>query len=465
MEGEMSPSTARGRKPRLGTKLTLLLLLVIPVTAQALPERAAGAPSRPNIILLLTDDQTYDSLSAMQFVNSNPAGHWVWFNEAVATTPLCCPSRATVLTGQYPHHHGVKGNNDGPRLDEQHTLATWLDTAGYHTGLFGKYLNSYPFGRGDYTPPGWDDWHAFDSNTPKMGDIYDFTLIENGQRNFYARPLNSTFVLADKLGSFIRAAPQPFFGYWAPFAPHLPAHVPKSYSGWCATPGNTLPLGPNFNEADVSDKPGWIRNRARLTSSQESVQRANKCKAFTSLQVVDDAIERIFQALQDSGRLENTVVVLTTDNGYSFGAHRYDKKGCAYEECVRAPIGVRYPWGPLNSREDGRAVGTVDLAMTFTELAGSTPDIPQDGSSFVPLLDQQAVNWRQYAMIEMARKTGPPGFYGVRDSSWKYVELDTGEKELYDLRNDPYELLNRAGDPNYSTIRATLAAELQRLKN
>ena len=412
-------------------------------------------------MLIVTDDQTVESVARMPYLSSDPGGSWIRFTNAFANTPVCCPARATLLTGQYAHHTGVISNTSGATLDDRSTIATWLDTAGYETGLFGKYLNLYPdAGQPDtYIPPGWDRWAAF------AGDIryYNYQLNEDGVLQPYgSAPADySTDVLAAKATEFVSSAAEPFLLYFTPKAPHTPL-VParrhaSAYDHFPWTPP------PNFNEADVTDKPAWVRSlRPRDASATASDWRT----ASETLLAVDEAIEELIIALATRGSLDNTVLMFVSDNGFSFGSHRVPEKTAVYDEIVRVPLLIRFP-GSV-SRIEPRLAAHTDLAPTMAELAGVAPEHAIDGVSLVPLLNGTATDWRTSLLLEwrgsLAMGQHVPRYWAVRTGDWKYVELDTGERELYDLRLDPYELDNRAGEAAYVVIEGSLAAELRRLK-
>jgi arylsulfatase A-like enzyme len=421
-----------------------------------------------NILFILTDDQTVEefNVNTMPYLLSEPGERWVKFENAVVNTALCCPSRATILSGQYAHHHGVINNHKGRQLRDSATVATWLNSAGYHTSLIGKYLNGYPFKSvpTNYIPPGWDEWNAFS----KEPGYFNYTLNQNGTLVPYGgtETAYSTDVLKKKALQFLRGSAQPFFLYFAPYAAHDPYTPAPQYA--TAFSNLQMPRSPNFNEADVSDKPEWIRARSLLTARGQQNQDRDRRSQYRALLSVDDAIEEFLSALTDRGILDNTVVVFMSDNGHLLGEHRVRTKVSEYEESQSVPLWIRS--GSAVANIERRVVSNVDLASTFTDIAGVNPSIPQDGRSLVPLLNGSATEWRNGALIEWLGETAvgkeslAPPFWGIRTRTYKYVELNTGEKELYDLVLDPYELQNVAGDPAYSQVQADLAAELKTLK-
>jgi N-acetylglucosamine-6-sulfatase len=423
--------------------------------------RAQTTLVKPNIVFVLTDDQHMYHVKHMPYLSSRPHGNWVEFTNAFENVPLCCPTRATNLTGQYSHHHGILGNS-GRNFNDTATIATWLKSAGYRTALIGKYLNGYPYPNKptNYIPPGWDYWAAFQD----VG-YYNYRLNEHGTSVTYGSTSQeySTDVLHRKALNFLDTTPtdKPFFLYLNPHAPHaenIPAPRHKGAYG-------TLPVfyGPNFNESDVSDKPAWVRGLP--LESKATMDKKQRLAAETLL-AVDESIKGIADKLIKRGQLNNTVFIFMTDNGFSFGAHRWLKKTCVYEECVRTPLLIRYP-GTGENRTETRLVSSVDIAPTLASLAQVTPTLKGDGRSLVPLLNGTATNWRSSLLLEYQGPTDPgepPTFWAVRTKEWKYVELETGEKELYDMVKDPYELVNVVNRSDLSSIRSSLSAELQRLK-
>ena len=449
---------------RAGGLLGLVMVLLLPVTVRSTPAAAPTAtPVRPNIVFVLTDDQAMGTLDVMPYLASRPGGSWVEFTNAYVNVPFCCPSRASILTGRYAHHHGINGSN-GNRLDDSSTIATWLDDAGYRTGIVGKYLNGYPFSQSkpaNYIAPGWDYWAVFN-----RVDHYDYSLNENGTSVSYGHAPEdySTDVLYRKAVEFLDGTDvdDPFLLYFSTHAPHAVNTPAPRHEG--AYADLQIEHRPNVNEADVSDKPAWIRDRrSQPTRVMEEKQRL----AAETLLAVDEAIRGIVEKLEARGQLDDTVIVFMTDNGHSFGSHRWVQKLCVYEECVRTPLLVRYPGAGPNRSEDS-LVSNVDIAPTFAELARATPGNRVDGRSLVPLLSGAETTWRTSLLLEQNEPTpGPstPPFWAVRTAEWKYVELSTGETELYDMVRDPFELENVVTDQANDSVVESLAAELERLRS
>ncbi len=442
------------------------------VSAGPIAAQAAAAITKPNVVLIVTDDQTMQSVAKMSYLNSQ-AG-MIKFNQAEDNNALCCPTRCSILQGRWDTHTGVTTNVQGNKCAEQETLPVWLGRSGYHSGLYGKYLNGYPFGRGLYRPAGWTDWQAAYGN-PQYQQ-YNWDLNSNGVSKHYGATAADyeVTVLTDKLLSFINvkaAAGKPFFAAFTPSATHTPWKASPSRVGTFA--GATVPHDHSYNEADVSDKPAYVR---ALPLVKDSWSNQRRRKEYEAAATIDDAIKRIDTTLKSAGVYNRTVLIFTTDNGYSFGNHRWRRKHCEYNECHKMPLFVRYPG--LNGRTDSTSlVSSVDLAPTIAELAGATPGIAQDGRSFVPLLFNPAAAWRDAVLQhhpggDMDGKPGQfdsiPQYFSVKGYTsqglFKYVELDTGERELYDQAADPYELVNRANQPAYAIAQSQLKTKLTALK-
>ncbi len=347
---------------------------------------------RWNVVVIVTDDQTLDSIphdpAVMPYLQSaagDPEDHWIVFRNFFANTPLCCPSRATMLTGRYAHETGVIDNDHGQRLDERATVAAWLHEAGYHTGLVGKYLNLYPFGREAFVPFGWDRWWGKSQGTVDSL-YYDYSLVQQGIPVAYgdAPEDYATDVLAGKAVEFLRSAPldRPFLLWFAPTAPHPPWIPAPRHEGVDASIPVEVP--PSVGEADVSDKPAWVRALPTLgRPARAGLVEAHR-RSFEALLAVDDAVRTIVDALRERGDLDRTVIVFVSDNGYSFGEHRWVRKTCPYEECTHVPFLVRYP--PAAHRVEPAIASTIDLAPTIADLAGVPAPGNVSGRSLVPLL-------------------------------------------------------------------------------
>lgn len=432
------------RTARSAAKYVMLVVLILAITAMGMdlahqytqksfPITVQKAPGN-NVVLIMTDDQNVDSLPVMRNLMSYPEGSWVNFTNAFANNSICCPARATILTGQYSHVTGVTDNESGQNLNDTNTLPIWLNNAGYQTTLIGKYLNNFPWNRGtEYVPPGWD---MFQEASKGGTDRYTKMAVD-----------------------FINNASSPFFLYLAYRAPHLPARPLRRY----ATADVYLPAEPpNFNEADVSDKPRWVRKLAPLSQSTIEFWRAERIASQRALLGVDDGVQQIIDALKAKGQLDNTMIIFMSDNGFSWGSHRYVRKQCAYEECSKFPLLIRYP-GLASNRHETRLVSNVDIAATIADYAEVTPALPQNGKSLIPLITNVAIDWNEEILLER-NGSGPFSFYAIRVPGWKYVEYVRGDIELYDLNGDPYELENLANQPEYLAKQNELAERLHALQ-
>jgi N-acetylglucosamine-6-sulfatase len=433
-----------------------------------------GASRSPNVIVIVTDDQRWDSLGFMPAVQQRLAGHGMRFDNAFVSTPVCCPSRATILTGLWAHNHGtltlsppLGGATKFVGADTS-TMATWLQGAGYRTGFFGKYLNAYnamgpPARPTWYIPPGWDRWRAM-----RAEDYFDFEVVtETGLVQVFSGPdYYSTDVLRDQAIAFMDeaiAAGQPFLVHYTPFGPHaafqglFPKPAPRHVGLFTGLP---LPIPPNFDEEDVSDKPLWVQAKPVNDPVAYAISTIGYQAAAETLQSIDEAVAAMLDHLEAVGAADDTVIMFTSDNGYTFGEHRiHITKLCGYEECIRVPLVVRAPGYAAPGTASAQLVQNIDIAPTVAALAGVVPPNLLDGRSFLPLLLGNEAGWRTDLLFEQWRVFDSRQFVAVRTKTWKFIEdRDSHEQELYDLVGDPYELDNRATDPGYAALRDTLRA-------
>lgn len=426
---------------------------------------SASAPYRtsgPSIVLILTDDQRWDTMWAMPTVQHELIAHGVRFENAFLVNPLCCPSRTTILTGEYSHSTKVY-SDAGPyggfhAFHDGSTIATWLRAGGYHTALFGKYLNEYT---GTYIPPGWDRWFAYQ----QPPGYFNYRVNDQGiLRSFGSSPADySTDVLARQASSFIRSTQGPLFVDFAPFAPHFPGTPPPRYAHAFSTLRPFRP--PSYDEADTPGMPAYVQARPRFRPELVHMIDDLRRDQYRALLGVDDAVREIIDALRATGRLHSTMIVLMSDNGQTWGEHRFPfDKQIPYEESIRTPMVVRYDPVVHRPRPDAHLVLNLDVAQTFAGVAGvSAPGA--EGMSLLPLLANPTIPWRTDFLIEHLVANGIPTYCAVRNAGYIYVDYSTGERELYDLRADPYELDNRAYDPAYASIEAAMRARLLQLCN
>ena len=430
------------------------------------------------MVVIESDDQTVASMRVMSNVGSLIGAQGTTFENSFVNLSLCCPSRATFLTGQYAHNHDVWSNlapNGGfDRFEALHgdnNLAVWLRAAGYYTGLIGKYLNGYA--NDPPVPPGWSEWHAA---APAPQRVYNYNLNNNGtlvqQGQAYSDFKQD--VLTRKAVDFVsRRAPraQPFFLWLTYTAPHIgvpepnpnppfdcaeaPKPAPRHAHAFDTEP---LPKPPSFNEADVSDKPAPIRRLPRLSASDiADIQRKYRCQ-LESLLSVDEGVKKVVEALAASGELDGTLIIYTSDNGYFNGEHRIPEgKQRVYEESIRVPLLMRGPGIPQEGSVSGPVINA-DLAPTIVDVANATPGLVMDGESLIPVAQNPGIEGGRELLVEEL------SFNAIRTERHVYAEYRNGERELYDLQKDPFELQSLHNDQAYAGTRAVLADRLHQLQ-
>jgi N-acetylglucosamine-6-sulfatase len=414
-------------------------------------EKPSPPADKPNVVLILADD-----LDKSVFERSTLDSPWTpkgtSFTNAVATTPLCCPSRASILRGQYAHNTGLwRNNNEQPnggaayfrdkRLD-QRTLATILHANGYKTWFGGKYLNDYPPAGGSqgYVPPGWDSWQAY------LGSV---AANVNGRATYFF-PQHYTDWLSDRAEAFIhdqRDSSQPFYMHIAPLDTHEPLSIPLRHR--VAYPEQRAPRWPSFDEANLSDKPTWVRAKLPISKRRAAEFDQQQVKRMQSALTLEDLCKNVIETLERTDQLGETYLIFTSDNGYHMGLHRIKSaKGSPYVESHEIPFVVRGPGVPAGESVE-RLLANIDIAPTVLDLAGVEVPSWMDSRSLKPFLDGSAPeSWRTSLLIENmagAGKESPP-YFGVRHQEEVYVEYESGEEEYYDLRADPYQLENRPQD-------------------
>jgi len=464
-------------RARCALLLSFLGAVLLGATVFSAPSRVAAqaaAATRPNIVVIMTDDQTLEMMRVLTKTRQLIGEAGTTFSNYYCSFPLCAPSRATFLTGQYPHNHGVLGNSAPgggyEALDHSNTLPVWLQAVGYFTSHIGKYLNGY----GDHNteiPPGWNDWQTLAREA-----YYDYTINDNGTQVPYGSNAEDyqTDVLAGRAVETISeaVAQQPFFlsidvhavhGGNAgaltaklPNPPPAPRHVD-------AFKDEQSPKPPSYNEANVLDKPSVIQNLPRLTAPDvEKIETAYRAR-LASLLAVDDLVARVVNELAATGVLNNTVIIFTSDNGLFHGEHRIvSGKGYAYEEASHLPLLIRgdgFPQGVTRNQ----FVANIDLAPTIVDLANASPRRVMDGRSLLPLAKDPSLANARNLLIDQEN------YKAVRNKSFLYVEHNSGEQELYDMRPvttnyDPYQLLSRHADSAYSQIMAQLASRVSMLR-
>jgi arylsulfatase A-like enzyme len=417
-----------------------------------------GHGDRPNVLVIVTDDARAETLQQMPKTRRWLADAGVTYPQAFATTPSCCPSRASIFSGRYVHNHGVRQQQLAARLDQRVTVARYLKDAGYFTAMAGKFLNRWPL---DTPPP------HFDRFAHANGGYYDQVWDVDGTvRRVHTY---STTFIGDRalayLDGFERADDaRPWFAYLAPFAPHDPRVPERRYAAATFPPPDP---GVGVGEPDAGDKPGYLRDRAAPAGAAVAAVRTGQLRTLLS---VDDLVDRVLRHLERTGELDSTLVFFLSDNGYAWGEHRYVGKFVPYTESVRIPFLVRWPGRLPAGAVDDRMVATIDIKPTVLDAAGIDPD-PGDTVDGRSLLGGQR---RDRLLLEYWRDpANAPGirtWASLRTPAWQYVEdydqpgVPGGVfREYYDLARDPGMQRNLladadpANDPP-SSLGAELAA-------
>jgi arylsulfatase A-like enzyme len=457
----------------------------------------ATDPAKPNLVLIMTDDQTVRDLAAMPWTLTFLRNQGMAFSNSFVSWPLCCPSRATLFSGLYAHNHNVLGNYppDGAAqafTTDNETLPVWLQRAGYSTIHIGKYLNGYGADRrgSTYVPPGWNDWMGLvDPATYRM---WGYTVNQNGVLTTYGEesvedPMmyqtdqlkRMALEALDRAG----AAGKPFFLSFAPLAPHeeIPETPPPgaSFPGPRPAPRHKgslswvpLPQPLSFDEADLSDKPSIVSAVANFWNRGEPMSNrvGRYQRRLEALRAVDETVWWIVVKLKVMGLLDNTWIVFTSDNGWFNGEHHVDLgKYLMYEPSIRVPLLIRGP-GVTPGTISNELVANIDLAATFLELAGATPGRVIDGRSLLPFVRNPALTTTRPILLDApheqmlfggANPPTIPAMRGLRTKRFAYIEYGSGDVELYDLVNDPGEMSSVHANATYGGVRAGLHAALQ----
>jgi arylsulfatase A-like enzyme len=481
----------RGRVFRLTLALVAVASLTVGVAASsegsqdprpaASPNLTATQPSaprdlvapsrRPNIVFILTDDLSMNLLQYMPHVRAMQHDG-LTFNDYFVSDSLCCPSRSSIFTGNFPHDTKVF-NNVGrrggfrefyDRGEEQHTFAVALQNAGYRTAMMGKYLNGYGQQKGSvpglpytYVPPGWSEWDVAGWGYPE----FNYSLNYNGELQQYgSQPKDYlTDVLARKGVDFIdtsAATGQPFFLELATFAPHSPyTPAPRDAAEF---PGLRAPRPPNFDKLPT-DPPRWLAHRPRLDGGQIAKIDSVFRRRAQAVSAVDQMIGQIEGALAANGLSSDTYLVFSSDNGLHTGEYRLmPGKMTAFDTDIHVPLVISGPGIPAGTTSDAMTEN-VDLAKTFTQIGGT--NLSGDGHSLVPLFGGgfTPADWRNAILVEhrganlvpsdpdfqRSASGSPTSYEAMRTRRFLYVEYSDGEREIYNLVNDPFELHNLAG--------------------
>jgi len=483
-------ATAGGGGTSIGLGVVALAVTLVPaaLAATALLSPAAAAAGRPNVVLIQADDQTAREFTGkvMPKTMNLLTRPGTRFTDYIATTSQCCPSRASLLTGQYAHNHGVLSNNRGyPGLvDKDNVLPVWLQQAGYNTIHVGKFLNGYArfADRPADVAPGWTDWRTVVGG--RFG-YYSYFLSRNGKWSHFGHRDSDyvTRVLTRNAVSAIRH----YARRQAPFYLQLDQHAPHTSGGKepgrCSGKGiraakpdpldvdafRKTPLRhpPSFNEKHMSDKPKFLRNVPRINHATRTKIRGHWRCALASLVGIDRSVATVYHAVKRAGELHNTVFIYTSDNGLFYGEHRLARgKVLPYEEALRLPLVIDLPPGYPRVRRLKEPVANIDLAPTILDLANAQPCPPagecrtMDGRSLMPLFTDTG-QWPDDRGLLTEYQARAPGRYqtcqfdGIRTRSSIYVEHhsvvddprdptchDTLEVERYNLIRDPFELRN-----------------------
>lgn len=401
---------------------------------------------RPNILIIVTDDQrARGTLDIMPGTTRWLANGGARFTRASATTPICCPSRATLFTGQYAHNHNVLSNEDGEatKLPQDRTIQRYLQAAGYRTAIFGKYLNGWPLQR---RPPN------FDRFAISHGGYNESLFNVEGTVRHVAR--YSTSFVSSEASRFLddsAASSRPWFLYVAPFAPHLVPHLarPRAIAEprYRAAAVPHFSPGPAVREADRSDKPLYVRRSGVVVRDLRRIRRSQ----LRSLMSVDDMVETLRRRLRASGELSNTLVLFTSDNGFLWGEHDLIGKAVPYTESTGIPLLLSWPGHVRGAVRDRRLAGNIDVAPTVLDAAGVSHP-PMDGRSLLGSWTRSRIlleTWGSQRRVHLA-------WASLRTRALQYVEYYAPDfttvrgRELYDLRADPRQLHNLLADAGSS---------------
>jgi len=477
---------------------------------------ARGAMTGANVVFILTDDMTSSELAGMPSVQSLIAAQGTSFNEAYVSFPLCCPSRATMLSGQYMHNHGVRGNfpPNGSwfkfRPHESNDLPVWLQNDGYYNVHIGKYMNGYSIVDGTLpVPPGWNEWYG---KVSEDALYFDYNLIEKTASNptpritFYGDQASDyqTDVFGDRAVNFVNdsaVSNQPFWlNLWfnSPHGPFDPA--PRDLFRLA---GTTPPRLPGFNEKDITDKPKWLQREIRhpLRKRQIKLIDNERRRQQEQLISVDESVGDLVHALQAKGILDDTYIIFSSDNGFFRGEHRIvSGKFLPYDPASRVPLLIRGPGIPRGGVSN-ELVWNGDIAQTIDQIASGSENATVDGRSFLSYAENPALRSTRPILLEA--DTGPggtgaesahasaararaawvhvagrrgvhnleqepdaiksganvetaPAYRSIRTDRYEYTVYSNGQTELYDMKRDPAQLHSLATDPRYRYVRRWL---------
>lgn len=403
-----------------------------------------------NFVIIVSDDQRLDMMSYMPLTQARIFDQGVTFSNAYITTPLCCPSRATILTGMYVHNHRVYDNYT--QLNKL-TFINRLHDAGYFTGIVGKYLNSWD---GTYRAE-FDYWVVFAGHGSAQR-YFDPNLNINGSKikHYGYMP----YILGDYAINFLQIAKQrgqPFVLLFTPNTPHEPADPAPGDEG--LYPDLPLYRPPSFMEADMSDKPIYLQ--ARPPADPDHIDNLRQ-QQLQSLHALDLIVNAIMDELESLELEKDTVVMYISDNGVFWAEHTLDGKFYPYDEATHVPFAIRYDELIDTPRVESRLVANIDIAPTIYELAKMNIPSTVDGRSLVPLLTQEASEWREEVLIE---GWGYYFYAALQTERYLYVETDNDISELYDNDADPWQLQNQYDNPAYASVVSELHTKLAEYKS
>jgi len=455
--------------------------------------------SRHNVMVVMLDDATYEAIRVMKNVKSMLAEQGTTFSRFYTTTPNCCPSRGGFYLGQYPHNSGVRDNipplggasSFVPHEDE--SIGVWMQRAGYYTAQIGKYLNGYGNAakpdewKGGIKPqPGWDHW--FVGIDPTTYQYYDYRISDDGiERAWGHLPQDyQTDVTGAETVDTIKdaaATKKPWFITWSPMSPHVAtkeetpapgatgtgfvAVAADKYKGTFAN--EPLPSSPSMlfgpagpASADVRGKPGFVQTRVTEFPAPEPLMRQAYQAELEALQSVDEWVGNIYRTIEQLGQLENTDIFFWSDNGLFHGEHGLVQKGLLYEEAAHVPLIVRGPGFPAGKTADQLTLN-IDLTPTILSIAGATAPTPLDGRNLAPVANDSNAARDRAILLEYWYSYTRMTTSAIRVDNWSYFEWSTGERELYDLASDPYQITNLASDPNKADVIRRLQPRLAAL--
>ena len=509
-------SHQRSRLTHARTLVASVVAVLALVAGTMTASDARGATTGANVVFILTDDMTSSEMAGMPNVQSLIAAQGTTFNQAYASFPLCCPSRATMMSGQYMHNHGVRGNfpPNGSwfrfRPHESNDLPVWLQDDGYYNVHIGKYMNGYSLVDGTLpVPPGWNEWYG---KVSEDALYFDYNLIEKTATSttpritFYGdQPSDyQTDVFGDRAADFVRdyGGGQPFWlNLWfnSPHGPFDPA--PRDLFRLA---GTSLPRLPGFNEKDIRDKPNWLRKQIKrpLRKKQIRVIDNERRRQQEQLISVDQAVGELIQALESRDILDDTYLIFASDNGFFRGEHRIASgKYLPYDPAARVPLVIRGPGIPRGGVSN-ELVWNGDITQTIDQIASGSENAAADGRSLLPYAENPALRSTRPVLLE--GDTGPggtgaesarasaararaarvhvagrrgvsnleqepdaiksrafttdraPAFRSIRTDRYEYTVYANGQTELYDMKRDPAQLNSLAKNPRYKFVRKFL---------